>query len=130
MSLMADRPVNAEERLKRVLNPTARRPDAATLTKQQDLFQAKVAKAANKLGQSFRPNNEAELGKIRLELLNAGFRGDQAVPVYYGLKLGALILTALIVAPIAVSRSGFTSGAITPIVIAGGFAFYILGVIS
>jgi tight adherence protein C len=129
MSMVADRPVNAEERLKRVLNPTARRPDAASLVKQQDLFQAKVARAANTLGKSFRPNNEEALGKIRLELLNAGFRGDQAVAVYYGLKLGAMILAVLIAAPISVSRSGMTASALTPVVLAGGLAFYIPGFI-
>ena len=47
MSMVADRPVNAEERLKRVLNPTSRRPDAATLVRQQDRFQQKIARAAN-----------------------------------------------------------------------------------
>src|SRR5438270_13705398 len=75
MSVVADRPVNAEERLKRVLNPTARRPSAAMISSQQDRFQAKVAKAATKLGQSLKPNNEAELGKLRLGCLTAGFRG-------------------------------------------------------
>ena len=76
MSMVADRPVNAEERLKRVLNPNVRRVDAATMIKQQDKFQAKVTTAANKLGRSLRPANEEALGKIRLELLNAGFRGE------------------------------------------------------
>src|SRR3954470_8971896 len=85
MSMLADRPVNAEERLKRVLNPTSRRPDAATVGRQQDKFQAKVSKAATKLGKSLRPSNEVEVGKIRLELLNAGFRGENAVSVFHGM---------------------------------------------
>ena len=38
----------------------------------QEQFQAKVATAANKLGQSLRPSDEDELGKIRLKLLNRG----------------------------------------------------------
>jgi tight adherence protein C len=129
MSMIADRPVNAEERLKRVLNPTARRPDAGALVRQQDAFQQKVAKAANKLGQSLRPNNEVQLGKIRLELLNAGFRGDQAVAVFYGLKLAAMILAILIFAPILVGKYGFTRMAGTGAIIAGGFAFYLPGFI-
>ena len=39
-----------------------------------------------KLGQSLRPSDEQELGKIRVRLLNAGFRHEQAVAVYYGVK--------------------------------------------
>jgi tight adherence protein C len=129
MTYFADRPVNAEERLKRVLNPIARRPDASTLIRQQDVFQQKVTKAANKLGQSLRPNNEAQLGKIRLTLLNAGFRGDQAVAVFYGLKLAALLLAILIAAPILVGKYGFTKMAGTCSVVAGGVGFYLPGFI-
>ena len=131
MSMIADRPVNAEERLKRVLNPTARRPDAGAMVRQQDAFQQKVAKAANKLGQSLRPNNEVQLGKIRLELLNAGFRGDQAVAVFYGLKVLAMMLwRSGSFMPIAGRQVRLhPDGGHASAIIAGGFAFYLPGVI-
>ena len=129
MSMVADRPVNAEERLKRVLNPNVRRVDAATMIKQQDKFQAKVTTAANKLGRSLRPANEEALGKIRLELLNAGFRGEQAVAVYFGLKLLALLIMVAVVAPIVVGKMGFGQVALCYVVVAGGLAFYVPGVV-
>ena len=43
-----------------------------------------MAAAASKLGQFASPRPTAqELGKIRVTLLNAGFRQEQAVPVYF-----------------------------------------------
>jgi len=129
MTIIADRPVNAEERLKRVLNPTAKRPDAASIGRQQDRLQAKVAQAATKLGQSLKPSNEAELGKIRLELLNAGFRGENAVAVYYGLKVLTMLLVVLVSAPLIVGKYGMTTTGLTYVVLAAGLGFYIPGIV-
>ncbi len=127
MSVIADKPVNAEERLKRVLNPTARRPDAATIARQQDRFQAKVAKAATRLGSSLKPSNEQALGKIRLELLNAGFRGENAVAVYHGMKVLTMLLFAAIVAPLVIGKMGMTQAGITYVILAAGLGFYLPG---
>ena len=129
MSIVADRPVNAEERLKRVLNPATRRPDAALVARQQDKFQAKVTQAANKLGRSLKPNNESDLGKLHLELLNAGFRGENAVAVYQGLKFFALLLCLVISAPFVMSKFGMTRSSMTYLVAAAGLGYYLPGVI-
>src|SRR5436305_12263109 len=83
LSIVADRPINSEERLKRVLNPTAARPDASAMARQQDLFQAKFAEAAKRLGKSLKPSDEAAVGKTRLPRLNAGFRTEHAAPIAY-----------------------------------------------
>src|SRR5262249_9925187 len=56
LSVIADRPINADERLKRVLNPNAARPDASALARQQDMLQAKFAEAAKRLGKSLKPS--------------------------------------------------------------------------
>ena len=127
MSLIADRPMNAEERLKRVLDPNARRTGDATAARQQDKFQAKVAVAATKLGKSLKPTNEVEVGKVRLELLNAGFRGENAVQIFYGLKVLAMLLGLAVVTPLIVGRYGLTQTGITYIVLAAGFGFYVPG---
>lgn len=129
MSLLADRPVNAEERLKRVLNPTARRPDAAAVSRQQDRFQAKVASAATKLGKSLKPSNEADLGKIRLELLNAGFRGENAVAVYLGMKVLTMLLCAAVAGPVVLGKFGMGQMGVTYLVVAAGLGFYLPGVV-
>jgi tight adherence protein C len=127
MSIIADRPVNPEERLKRVLNPSVRRSDAALVARQQDRFQAKVASAATKLGQSLKPNNEAEVGKLRLTLLNAGFRGENAVAVFHGMKILCLLLFVAVFGPIVIAKFGFRQTGITYLIVAAGVGFYLPG---
>ena len=129
MSLFADRPASAEERLKRVLNPAARKAEAVAANRQQEAFQARVAQAANKLGKSLRPNDEAELGKIRIELMNAGFRGEQAVQMYYGMKVMAAMIGLILFGPIVIGKFGVNQTGLTYIVIAMGFGYYIPGIV-
>ena len=80
---------SAELRLKRLLDPRA---VEIVQAKRQEQVQARVAAAAGKLGKSLRPSNEQELGKIRIKLLNAGFRQEQAVAVFFGVKLIMLLI--------------------------------------
>jgi tight adherence protein C len=108
LSLIADRPINADERLRRVLNPNAARPDASALSRQQDLLQAKFAEAAKRLGKSLKPTDEATLGKLRLTLLNGGFRSENAVAMFYGIKVLALVATSSVTAPLVLSKLGLT----------------------
>ncbi len=123
LSAVADRPASAEDRLKRVLSPTRR--VEVVMERQQDRIQARVKDAASKLGRSFRPNSEAELGKIRLKLLNAGFRNEQAVAIYYGSK-GLGLLAALAVAvPLVLSRYGVTTTGLTYIVLGAAVGYYV-----
>jgi tight adherence protein C len=129
LTLVADRPVSAEERLKRVLNPNARRPDTAALMRQQDRIQTKVADAAKRLGQSLRPNNEADLSRIRIELLNAGFRGEQAVAAYYGLKMFAMLIAVAIAAPLIVGKFGMSQRTFTYVAAIAGLGFYLPGIV-
>jgi tight adherence protein C len=127
LTLVADRPINADERLKRVLNPGVGRPDASVLSRQQDKLQAKFAEAAKRLGKSLKPTDEAALGKLRLTLLNAGFRNESAVAIYYGMK-GLAALAALAVAvPLVLAKIGLTQAGLTYVLLAAAFGFYIPG---
>jgi tight adherence protein C len=125
LSMVVGRPASAEDRLQRVLNPVAKRPDTAPLERQQEKLQAKVKEAAGKLGQSLRPTNEAELGKVRMELLHAGFRSEQAVAVYYGLKFFSLMAALAIVVPFAITRYGLTQTGMIYIVFGAAIGYYI-----
>ncbi len=128
LGMIAGQPRSAEDRLKRLLDPTAGRGAAeANLVKRQELFQAKVTAAAHKLGQSLRPSNEAELGKVRLLLLNAGFRQEQAVAVYYGVKVFCLLIALAVAFPSLVMKYGLTQKAVIMAVGAGGLGFYLPG---
>src|SRR5262245_29044832 len=129
LSLVADRPINADERLQRVLNPNMGRPDASALSRQQDILQAKFAAAAKRLGKSLKPSDEAALGKIRLTLLNAGFRSEHAVTVYYGMKVLGLLTGVAIAGPLVLTKLGMTQMGLCYILLAGALGFYLPGVI-
>ena len=129
LSAIADRPSSAEERLSRVMNPSATRVDAATVVRQQDRIQAKVMQAATKLGKSLRPSNEAELGKLRLMLLNAGFRHEQAVQIYVGLKALTMLVFLAVAAPLVVGRYGMSQMGLLYTVVAGAVGFYLPGIV-
>jgi tight adherence protein C len=121
----AGRPKSAEDRLQRLLDPRAEAASGASQAKRQEMFQAKVTAAAKKLGQSLRPTDVEELGKIRIKLLNAGFRHEQAVAVYYGTKLIGLLLGLGMAFPPCCLRWGMTRTSYILAALAGGVGFYL-----
>jgi tight adherence protein C len=129
LSFVADRPINADERLKRVLNPNAARPDSSALSRQQDMLQAKFAEAAKRLGKSLKPSDEATLGKLRLSLLNAGFRNENAVAIFHGVKILGLVASLSITAPVVLSKIGLTQMGMVSMLLGGAVGYYIPGVV-
>jgi tight adherence protein C len=126
LGVVLQRPRTAEDRLRKMLDPAGGRSAAdATVAKKQELFQAKVTAAANKLGRSLRPSDEQELGKIRLRLLNAGFRQEQAVAVFYGIKVIGLLIGLAVASPLAVTKYGMTYMAFALAAGGGGLCFYL-----
>jgi tight adherence protein C len=122
LGVAAARPKSAELRLKRLLDPRSVEIGHA---KRQEQVQAKVAAAANKLGQSLRPTDEQELGKVRLKLLNAGFRQEQAVAILYGAKLFGLLIGMAGAFPVCVVHYGMTTASYIYTACAGGLLFYL-----
>jgi tight adherence protein C len=125
LGFCAGRPKTAEERLSRLLDPRAAGSTQAELAKRQEAFQAKVTAAANKLGQSLRPSDTEELGKIRVRLLNAGYRQEQAVAVYYGIKVFGLLLGLLVAFPASAFKFGMSQTSYLLTVAVGGVFFYL-----
>jgi len=130
LSALADRKNGAEDRLRRIMNPAVGRKQAEEkVAGRQEKFQAQVTKAANKLGQSLRPSDEEELGKVRLKLLNAGFRNENAVAILFGAKLILMLLGLAITFPIVALKYGMTRNAFTMTAVAGGIGFYLPGLL-
>jgi len=130
LSALGARKAGAEDRLHRIMNPAIGRKEAeARVAGRQEKFQAQVTKAANKLGQSLRPSDEEELGKVRLKLLNAGFRNENAVAVLFGIKLILTLLGLAIAFPIVALKLGMTRNALTITVVSGGIGFYLPGLV-
>jgi len=124
LGAVAERPKTTEDRLKRLLDPNS---VAISHAKRQEQVQAKVAAVASKLGQSLRPSDEQELGKIRVKLLNAGFRQEQAVAVYYAAKLFGLLIGLTAAFPTCVFKYGMTQTAYMLTACAAGLGFYLPG---
>jgi tight adherence protein C len=124
LGMAAGGPKSAEDRLRRLLDPRAARAADVSQTKRQEIFQAKVAAAANRLGQSLRPSDVQELGKIRITLLNAGFRQEQAVAVYYGIKVIGLLLGLVVAFPASFLHYGAVRATWLVTASVGGIGFY------
>ncbi len=125
LTAFAGRPRSGEDRLRRLIDPVGARGAAeAAQAKRQEAIQARVVSAAGKLGNSLRPTDEEELGKLRLKLMRAGIRADQAVAIYYGLKLlGGLFALGFVVPPL-VMRYGLETNTYVFAAAAGGIGFY------
>ena len=50
-----------------------------------------LEKATPALAKPLQPKNEAELGKLKTKLANAGFRGEAAGSIFLGLKFAGLL---------------------------------------
>ncbi|MGA8352035.1 MAG: type II secretion system F family protein, partial [Isosphaeraceae bacterium] len=130
LSALGDRKAGAEDRLRRIMNPAIGRKEAEErVAGRQEKFQTQVTRAANKLGQSLRPSDEEELGKVRLKLLNAGFRNENAVAVLFGIKLILMLLGLAIAFPIVALKLGMTRNALTITAVSGGIGFYLPGLV-
>ncbi|APW59838.1 type II secretion system F family protein [Paludisphaera borealis] len=130
LSAFAGRPAAGDERLRRIMNPAnGRQASEESIAKRQERFHKQVTQAADKLGRSLRPSDAEELGKVRVKLLNAGFRHEQSVAVFYGAKLILLLVGLAIAFPVLFLRSGMTTNTLTLTIIGGAVGFYLPGMI-
>jgi tight adherence protein C len=130
LSAIADRPANADERLRRIMNPEhGRKAKEDQVVGRQEKFQAQVTKAASKLGQSLRPTDEQGLGKARLKLLNAGFRNENSVAVFYGIKMIFMLICLCVAFPLLALKFGMTRNALTFTALVGAIGFYLPGLV-
>jgi tight adherence protein C len=129
LSVTAERQSRSANRLERLLRGSTGRSGSSALLRKQARLQDLVARAAPALAKPLQPKSEADLGKIRLSLLNAGFRNDSAVAVYLGIKLAVTLLVLAIAVPLVTARFGLTTMALQIIVFVGGTAFYVPGLV-
>jgi tight adherence protein C len=82
---------------------------------------------AGKFGQSFRPKNEAELGKAKQLMLNAGFRSEHAVAAFYGAKVIGGLVCLLIAGPVIYAKYGLDKTGLSYLLMCGAVGFYLPG---
>jgi tight adherence protein C len=129
LSALADRSGSAEDRLRRIMNPDKDRANVEEqVVRRQEQFQAQVTRAADRLGKSLRPSNERELGKVRLQLLNAGFRNENSVAIYFGIKMILLLAMLGVAFPILALKYGVTKNSLSLTALIGAIGFYLPGI--
>ena len=79
----------AVERLDEIKNPR-RRADSEALLKKNDNF-AKVLERTTAFARPLQPKSEAEMGKLKIRLSNAGFRGEGVSTAFLGIKFAGLM---------------------------------------
>jgi tight adherence protein C len=129
LTALAENRARAANRLERLMQGVMGRTAPATLLKQQDRIQTLVARAAPALSRPLQPPNEAELGKLKLKLLNAGFRGELAVQIYLGIKFLCLLVALALAIPLVYTKYGLSRAGISYMVLGGASGFYLPGIV-
>ncbi len=125
MTALSKRSNAATERLDRLGRPqsAADMGDLGELGDRRRFSGLKDAIA--QLGGAMEGQSDLEKNKLKLKLVNGGFRSDGAPMIYQGLTLLALALFLLPTAGIMLYTSGFTQKALIYTVIGGGLGFYL-----
>jgi tight adherence protein C len=130
MDVLARGKPRAEKRLDEFREPTTRRSDRSTgVTRRSEGVAKLMEKASPRLSKALRPTSEAEVGKLKLKLSYAGFRGEGASSIFLGFKAICLILGFLIGGGTLWFTKGATTETLMYTVGSAGVAFYLPDVV-
>jgi len=129
LTLMTSRTANAEERLRRMVERTKKDQKEIRRQREQERIQEKVAEAAKRLSKTVEPKNKDHLGKLRIDLLNAGFRHPQAVQIFLGMKVLCMLAALAVFTPMILAQVGSNRLGLTYIILCAGAAFYLPGLV-
>jgi tight adherence protein C len=124
LEILATGKPRAERRLEEFREPNARRTDART-TKRSDGMTRLLQKATPGFSKPLQPKTEEEVGKLRLKLGYAGFRGETATSIFLGLKLIGLVVGFIIGGGLLLWRKGWTMETGMYTVGSAGLTFYL-----
>ena len=121
LSMISERNRQIDERIQRHSRPASMSEIAIDpkLTQRGDRFQG-ITDMAKAMADPMMPKTELEQSKLKMKLANAGFRGESAVAVYSGLRLGSLVLFAIIGCGIFLPSYGLASDTMAPLLIRVG----------
>ncbi len=126
LELVATGKPRAVKRLVELKNPHKRRErenDGAL--KKSDAVTKVLEKATPALARPLRPKNEAEMGKLKIKLANAGFRGESAGSIYLGMKFAGLIFGLVVGGGTIFGLAGMERSSLMWTIAAGGLFFYL-----
>ena len=103
MSFSRGATATIERRLGELTSP------AAVPVRPSGAYGENVLKTLKRLGQAA-PKSAAELGKLRQRLVTAGYRGSEALTVFFGIRLGCAILAFVALSSGLVGRANLLLG--------------------
>lgn len=131
LSLISQRNSQAQERLARISRPAslAEIEDPAVAKKKERL--QGIVEAAQAMSKPMMPQTELEQSELKVRLANAGFRSEQAMTVYLGLRFASFLLFGTIGLTLAMPhfQAGRTMTAVKWLVGIGGFGFYLPSIV-
>ena len=119
----ADKP-RGEERLDDFREGPKRKAAAKITSKKADAM-ARVLERAAPMAKPLQPKNEAEQGKLKVRLVQAGFSGESTPSVLLGLKFIGLLCGFVIGGGLSLLFYGFSLDALYRTVIVAGGLFYL-----
>jgi tight adherence protein C len=116
----------AEERLEELRNPQSRRRDAqgAPVVKKSATMSRMLSKASP-MAKPLQPKSDAEVGKLKCRLMEAGFRMETAVGIFLGLKFIGLIIGLTLSGATALLTASYSQSALIYAVVASAAMFYL-----
>jgi len=123
MSALTRRTNFAEERLARLGRSTSG-ASMDSLDEPKQRFSG-LKDALAQLGGAMEGRSELERNKLKLQLVNAGFRGDSAPMIYHGLRLLCITLFLVPTSGIVLAAYGFSQRSLIYIAILGAIGFYL-----
>ncbi len=94
-------------------------------TKKGEAIARVLQKASPTLAKPLTPTTEAEMGKLRQSLVEAGFRGENAAVIYLSIRAACAMLFLVIGGGISVYLYGATQAAIIRLLFIGAAGFYL-----
>ncbi len=117
----------AEERLDMLSDPRrkAEREADARDSKKKEALARVLEKASPALSKPLTPKTEAEMGKLKQRLVEAGFRSESAPAVFLSFKVLCGISFLMLSGGLLALISGINTNSFIKAAIAGGFGFYL-----
>jgi tight adherence protein C len=120
----------AEERLDELKNPIVRRRGEELVnTKKKGQMSRVLAKAAPALSRPLQPKTGEEMSKLKLRLVQGGFRQESHPSIFLGLKFAGLVFGLFVGGGAVLFTSGITQGSLMKAGMIGGLFFYLPDII-
>ncbi len=125
LGLVTSTGTRAEQRLDELKDPRLRRAEGG----RGDAMSRVLEKATPALAKPLQPKNEAEQGKLKVRLQNAGFRQEGAASIFLGLKIIGLAIGFMLCGGGMLISSGMTQNTLMYTIMGAGLLFYVPDII-